>query len=139
MTVQRSTSFVNPLCFFCLVFALPLLRVCLYVPYGHLLCSRLWCLTVSLSLSHWYPGLGVVLDCIDSRSLHPYLIILNCCICFCTTWFLVSAMMLAYLYPPLHTGPRCAVGNVSGYRCVSDCRSRGREFDPGPVPYFRGD
>ena len=29
--------------------------------------------------------------------------------------------------------------NVSGYRCVSDCRSRGREFDPGPVPYFRGD
>ena len=37
------------------------------------------------------------------------------------------------------TGPRRAVGNVSGYRCVSDCRSRGREFDPGPVPYFRGD
>ena len=32
-----------------------------------------------------------------------------------------------------------AVGNVSGYICVSDCRSRGREFDPGPVPYFRGD
>ena len=22
---------------------------------------------------------------------------------------------------------------------VSDCRSRGREFDFGPVPYFRGD
>ena len=36
-------------------------------------------------------------------------------------------------------GPRSAVGNVSGYRYVSDCRSRGREFDPGPVPYFRGD
>ena len=36
-------------------------------------------------------------------------------------------------------GPRSAVVNVSGYRCVSDCRSRGREFDPGPVPYFRGD
>ena len=36
-------------------------------------------------------------------------------------------------------GPRSAVGNVSGYRCVSDCSSRGREFDPGPVPYFRGD
>ena len=32
-------------------------------------------------------------------------------------------------------GSRSAVGNVSGYRCVSDCRSRGR----GPVPYFRGD
>ena len=35
--------------------------------------------------------------------------------------------------------PCGAVGNVSGYRCVSDCRSRGREFNPGPVPYFRGD
>ena len=30
--------------------------------------------TVSLSLSHWYPGSGAVLDCIDSRSLHPYLL-----------------------------------------------------------------
>ena len=30
--------------------------------------------TVSLSLSHWYPGSGVVLDCIDSWSLHPYLL-----------------------------------------------------------------
>ena len=28
--------------------------------------SRLWWLTVSLSLSHWYPGSGVVLDCISS-------------------------------------------------------------------------
>ena len=37
------------------------------------------------------------------------------------------------------TGPRSAVGNVSGYSCVSDCRSRGRKFDPGPVLYFRGD
>ena len=51
--------------------------VCLYVFCGHLLGkgwplgSRLWCLTVSLSLSHWYPGSGVVLDCIDSWSLHP--------------------------------------------------------------------
>ena len=36
-------------------------------------------------------------------------------------------------------GPRSAVGNVSGYKCVSDCKSRGREFDPGPVPYFLGD
>ena len=39
----------------------------------------------------------------------------------------------------LKTGTRSAVGNVFGYRCVSDCRSRGHEFDPGPVPYFRGD
>ena len=36
-------------------------------------------------------------------------------------------------------GPCSVVGNVSGYRCVSDCRSRGCKFDPGPVPYFHGD
>ena len=44
--------------------------------------------------------------------------------------------------PPLdthtQTGPRSAVGNISGNRCESDCRYRGREFDPGPVPYFSG-
>ena len=32
-----------------------------------------------------------------------------------------------------NAGLRSAVGNVSG------CRSRGREFDPGLVPYFCGD
>ena len=37
------------------------------------------------------------------------------------------------------TGPPSVVRNVSDYRCSSDCRSRGREFDPGLVPYFRGD
>ena len=31
------------------------------------------------------------------------------------------------------------VSNVSDYRCISDCRSRGRKFDPGLVPYFLGD
>ena len=39
----------------------------------------------------------------------------------------------------IFTGPPSTVGNVSGCRCVLDCRSRGREFDPGPVPYFPGD
>ena len=34
--------------------------------------------------------------------------------------------------PPPHP---LGVENVFDYRCVSDCRSRGREFDPGPVPY----
>ena len=44
------------------------LRVCLFVLCGHmlgkgcLLGSRLRCLTVNLSLSHRYPGSGVVLD-----------------------------------------------------------------------------
>ena len=69
----RGTSFVDLLCFFCLVFFYTFVRVCLIVNCGRLLGkgrplgSRLWCLTVSLmSLSHWYPGSGVVLDCIDS-------------------------------------------------------------------------
>ena len=47
-------------------------RFCLYVLCGHLpgkgLTSWLSFVvsTVSLSLSHWYPGSGVVFDCIDS-------------------------------------------------------------------------
>ena len=35
--------------------------------------------------------------------------------------------------------PHSAVGNVSGYKCVSDCRSRGRKFDPGPVTFVEID
>ena len=35
--------------------------------------------SVSLSLSHWYPGSGVVLDCIDSWSLHHYLLSIGLC------------------------------------------------------------
>ena len=34
------------------------------------------------------------------------------------------------------TRPNIAVGNVSGNSCESDCRSKGREFDLGLVPYF---
>ena len=30
-------------------------------------------------------------------------------------------------------------GNMSGYRCISDCRLRGCEFIPRLVPYFSGD
>ena len=33
----------------------------------------------------------------------------------------------------VNTGLRSAVGNVSSNRCESDCRSRGRKFDPGPI------
>ena len=60
------------LCFFLSCVCYAFVRVCLFVPCGHLLGkgwplgSSLWCLNVSLSLSHWYPGSGVVLDCIDS-------------------------------------------------------------------------
>ena len=52
---------------FCLVFVMSLcasVYMCSVVTRS--LGSRLLCLTVSLSLSHWYPGSGVVLDCIDS-------------------------------------------------------------------------
>ena len=85
-------------CFFCGSFMLFLScfwyvfeRVCLLMPCGHLLgkgwplSSLLWCLIVKLPLSHWYPGSGAVLDCIDSwslssfkllYSLNPYLMML---------------------------------------------------------------
>ena len=49
----------------------------------------------------------------------------------------ISAAMLQF-YLIKYTGPHSAVGYVSGNRWESDCRSRGREFDPSPVPYFRG-
>ena len=29
------------------------------------------------------------------------------------------------------------MGKVSDCMYVSDCRAKGRKFDPGPVPYFR--
>ena len=40
---------------------------------------------------------------------------------------------------PMLESLRNAIRNVSGNRCESDCRSRGHEFDHGPVPYFPGD
>ena len=56
--------------FFCLVFAMPLchLFICaLWSPAGKGLTPwLLFVVSVSLSLSHWYPGSGVVLGCIDS-------------------------------------------------------------------------
>ena len=62
---------------FCIVFAMFCARlfICaLWSPAGKGLTSWLSCVvsSVSLSLSHWYPGSGVVLDCIDSWSLQPY-------------------------------------------------------------------
>ena len=64
---------------FCLVFAMFCARlfICaLWSPAGKELTSWLSFVvsSVSLSLSHWYPGSGVVLDCIDSWSLHHYLL-----------------------------------------------------------------
>ena len=51
----------------CYVLICARLFICaLWSSAGNGLTSCLWFLTVSLSLSHWYPGSGVVLDCIDS-------------------------------------------------------------------------
>ena len=77
---EGGTSLMDLFLFFLSCVCWAFVCVCLYVPCGHLLGkswplgSRLWCLAVSLALSHWYPGSGVVLDCIDSWSLHPYLL-----------------------------------------------------------------
>ena len=56
---------------FCLVFAMSLcasIYMCFVVTCWEGLTSWLSFVVsaVSLSLSHWYPGSGVVLDCIDS-------------------------------------------------------------------------
>ena len=57
-----------------------LVRVCLYVHCDHLLRkgwplgSRLCCLAVSLSLSHRYPGSGVVLDSITDLCTLTYFV-----------------------------------------------------------------
>ena len=62
------------------LFCYAFMHVCLLMPWGHLLgkgCppgSRLWCLIVTLSLSHWYLGSGVVFDCVDSWSLPFFLL-----------------------------------------------------------------
>ena len=71
-TVPRRYFFCGSFMFlFCLVFAMFCARlfICaLWSPAGKGLTSWLSFVvsSVSLSLSHWYPGSGVVLDCIDS-------------------------------------------------------------------------
>ena len=98
------------------------MRVCLYVLWGHLLgkgwplASRLWCVTVSWSLSHSYPGSGVVLDCIDSWSLHPYLF------CYfvnlvCIGWLRFFLVFLIHEYSLL----LCSLANV--FCCSINCIS----------------
>ena len=77
---QGGTSFVDLLCFcsaLCLLCLCARLFICsLWSPAGKGLTSLLSFVVsaVSLSLSHWYPGSGVVLDYIDSWSLHPCLL-----------------------------------------------------------------
>ena len=73
---KRIRSFMLCMSSFCYAFVC----VCLLVPCGHLLGkgwplgSRLCCLIVKSLLSNWYPGSGVVLDCIDSWFLPFFLL-----------------------------------------------------------------
>ena len=75
---QSSASSVDHLGYFCLVFVMLSCTPFFLMPCGHLLGkgwplgSRLWCIIVKLSLSHWYPGSGLVLVCIDSWSLPSF-------------------------------------------------------------------
>ena len=63
------------------LFCYAFMHVCLFMPCDTLqergwpLGSHLWCRIVTLSLSHWYPGSGVVLDCIDPWSLPSVLLL----------------------------------------------------------------
>ena len=62
---------------FCLVFAMFCARLFICALWSPAWKELTSCLSfvvssVSLSLSHWYPVSGVVLDCIDSSSLQPY-------------------------------------------------------------------
>ena len=72
LTVPRRYFFCGSLMFcsvLCLVCLCARLFICaLWSPAGKGLTSWLSFVmsTMSLSLSHWYPGSGVVLDCIDS-------------------------------------------------------------------------
>ena len=80
---QGGASFVDLLCFsvlclLCLCARLFICALCSPAGKGLTFGSRLWCLTMSLSLSHWYPVSRVVLDCIDSWSLHDYLLSFAC-------------------------------------------------------------
>ena len=88
---------------FCLVFAMFCARlfVCaLWSPAGKGLTSWLSFVvsSVSLSLSRWCPGSGVVLDCIDSWSLQPYYSSWRCRGLFCSMWMWYFLIILAYFF-----------------------------------------
>ena len=83
LTVPRRYFFCGSFMLFLSCVCCAFLRVCLLLPCGHLLGkgwplgSRLWCLIVSVLLSHWYPESGMVLDCIDSWSLPSFLLYIS--------------------------------------------------------------
>ena len=68
LTVPRRCFFCGSLMLFLSCIVKAFMHVCLLMPCGHLLVkdwpldSRLWCLIVTLSHFHWYPGSSVMLD-----------------------------------------------------------------------------
>ena len=94
---QGGASFLGHLSYFCLVLLCLHARLFVLMPCSHLLGkgwplgSRLWCLIVALSLSHWYPGSGVVLDSVDSWSLPSFLLLYysDRCTWLCCRWFIL--------------------------------------------------
>ena len=68
---------------------------CLFVPCGHLLREGGWPLDSPLChFPHWYPGSGVVLDCIDSWSLRTHMQILKSLMRFCVAQTPLSFCLL---------------------------------------------
>ena len=69
---------MDRLCYFCLVLLCFHARLFVYAlrsPAGKGLTSWLSCVMSNCDVVtfHWYPGSGVVLDCIDSRSFPSFL------------------------------------------------------------------
>ena len=79
--------------------------------------------SVGLSLSHWYPGSGVVLDCIDSWSLHYYLL-LQTKGYDCGLYAVANATTLAYGKDPKNTGV---------YPKANEMSLENRHLEPFPI------
>ena len=143
---QGGTSFVYLLWFFLSCVCYAFVSVCWHVLCGHLLGmgwplgSRLWCPTVSLLLSHWYPGSGVVLDCTDSWSLHPYLLChafvsVNCCLV-ATCWEKADLLALVCdVYCDFITFPYSIlrqvwylIVSIPDHSCLSYYENKGDQF-----------
>ena len=77
-SLHDNVTYVNHLCYACLVVAMlsRLFIAALWSPEGKGLVPWLFCVMfiMILFLSHWSPGTGVVLVCIDSRSLLSFLL-----------------------------------------------------------------
>ena len=91
----------------------PILRIVCTIPFHYS------CPLISSILSHWYPGSGVVLDWIDSWSLHPNLLWLSELFCLCCVAALKSLPALSFnalIFPILGIGCKSpSIIPVPGY------------------------